>query len=102
MTAATAGTLTVGAEDGDFTTIQEAIDSAGPGDMVVVAPGEYSENAAGSLDLAVPSGHHRISLRLEPPWQRRVGLAVSGAAAAAWLVLIFRWPWRLRSADATV
>ena len=65
-------------------------------------PAEFSENQAGSLDLAVPSGHHRLALRLEPPWQRRVGLAVSGAALLLWLVLLNRWPWRRRPTSATV
>ena len=58
-------------------------------------PAEHSGNEAGSLDLAVPSGHHRLALRLEPPWQRQAGLAVSAAALLLWLVLVLRWPWRL-------
>ncbi len=65
-------------------------------------PGEFTENRAGSLDLAVPSGQHRLVLWLSPPWQRRVGIAVSATALALWLVLLIRWPWRLRSARATV
>jgi hypothetical protein len=65
-------------------------------------PGKFFENEAGSLDLAVPSGHHRLALRLAPPWQRRVGLAVSATALVLWFVLLIRWPWRLRSASATV
>ena len=65
-------------------------------------PGEYEANQAGSLDLAVPSGHHRLALWLAPPWQRRVGIAVSAAAWVVWLVLLIRWPWRLRSARVTV
>jgi hypothetical protein len=56
---------------------------------------EHSGNEAGSLDLALPAGHHRLSLRLEPPWQRRAGVAVSAAALLLWLVLVLRWPWRL-------
>ena len=65
-------------------------------------PSKHFENQAGSLDLPVPSGHHHLVLRLEPPWQRRVGLAVSGAALLLWLALLTRWPWRRRSTSATV
>jgi hypothetical protein len=65
-------------------------------------PAELSENEAGSLDLPVPSGRHRLTLRLRPPWQRRVGLAVSGAALLLWLVVLIRWPWRRRPTGATV
>jgi hypothetical protein len=65
-------------------------------------PGEYIENPAGSLDLAVPSGRHRLALWLSPPWQRRAGNAVSAAALVLWLVLLIRWPWRHRSPRATV
>ena len=65
-------------------------------------PSKLTENQAGSLDLAVPSGHHLLVLRLEPPWQRRVGIAVSAAALVLWVVLLIRWPWRLRSTSATV
>jgi hypothetical protein len=65
-------------------------------------PARLSENRVGSLDLPVPAGHHRLSLRLRPPWQRRVGLAVSCAALTLWLVLLIRWPWRRRPTSDTL
>lgn len=65
-------------------------------------PAELSENEAGSLDLPVPPGRHRLALRLRPPWQRRVGLALSCAALVLWLVLLIRWPWRRRATSDTL
>ena len=65
-------------------------------------PADLSENEAGSLDLPVPPGSHRLTLRLRPPWQRQVGLALSCAALALWLVLLIRWPWRGRPTSDTL
>lgn len=54
---AAAGTLTVDADRGaDFTSIQEAVDSAKEGDTILVMPGKYVENVHIGKPLSIISG----------------------------------------------
>src|SRR5437667_11654333 len=55
--AASAAVLRVGTlngKAGDFTSIQEAVDAASPGDWILIAPGDYHER--GDYTHALPSG----------------------------------------------
>jgi len=55
--AASAAVLRVGTANGragDFTSIQEAVDAASPGDWILIAPGDYHER--GDYTHALPGG----------------------------------------------
>ena len=57
------------------------------------APVSVRANPAGSLDVAVPAGAHRVVLTQQDPWERRFLLLPSLAALLATLLLSFRnWP----------
>src|SRR3989442_13161265 len=45
---------TLNGRAGDFTSIQEAVDAASPGDWILIAPGDYHER--GDYTHALPSG----------------------------------------------
>ena len=54
--AASAAVLRVGTANGragDFTSIQEAVDAASPGDWILIAPGDYHER--GDYTHALPA-----------------------------------------------
>jgi hypothetical protein len=53
-------------------------------------PAQPLANEVGSLDVELPAGETRMSLRLDPPWPRRAGLALSAAALLVWLRLATR------------
>ena len=52
---ASAAQLTVGAQ-GQFTTIQGAVEAAQPGDTILIAPGTYVENVVVNKPLTITAG----------------------------------------------
>jgi hypothetical protein len=48
---------------------------------------ETERGADGAIQVDVPAGEHELGLRRQSPGVRRLGLAVSGLAALAWLAL---------------
>jgi hypothetical protein len=68
----------------------EAEESGGT-NRIAVGP----RGVSGLLELAIPSGHHRVRLRLSALWPERIGIWISGAAAALILGVVW-WEWRSR------
>ncbi len=50
------------------------------------APTLWTPSRWGTLELEIPAGDALVTAELEPPPLRRAGLALSGAALAAWLI----------------
>ena len=50
------------------------------------APADWTPSRWGTLELSVPAGDAVVTAELEPALLRRVALALSGVALAAWLV----------------
>jgi hypothetical protein len=63
----------------DFTTIQEAVDAAQPGDLILVAPGIYKESVTVTTDDIVIRGLDRNTVILEGDFTLDNGIRVVGA-----------------------
>jgi parallel beta-helix repeat protein len=87
---ASAADLTVGAQ-GRFSTIQQAVDAAKPGDTVRVAPGTYTENVVVNKQLTITAISGRPTVQaadpskdvflLSSPGVRIDGLTITGGAS---------------------
>ena len=87
---ASAADLTVGAQ-GRFSTIQQAVDAAKPGDTVRVAPGTYTENVVVNKQLTITATSGRPTVQaadpskdvflLSSPGVRIDGLTITGGAS---------------------
>jgi parallel beta-helix repeat protein len=82
--------ITVGAE-GQYKTIQQAVDAAKPGDTVSVAPGTYTENVVVNKPLTITAASARPTVQaadpskdvfmLSSPGVRIDGLTITGGAS---------------------
>ena len=80
-TSATGGaTLAVPA---DYPTIQEAVDAAKPGDLVLVSPGTYHEAVAVTVDELTIRGLDRATVVLDGQFDLENGFMVAGANGVA-------------------
>lgn len=78
--AAADGVLDVPAE---FATIQEAVDAASPGDLVLIAPGTYREAVNVTTDEIVIRGVDRNTVILDGEFELDNGIRVLGASGVA-------------------
>jgi len=87
---ASAAELTVGT-DGQYKTIQQAVNAAKPGDTVSIAPGTYTENVVVDKSLTITAASGRPTVRaadaskdvflLTSPGVRINGLTITGGAS---------------------
>ncbi|PNS36171.1 nitrous oxide reductase family maturation protein NosD [Mesotoga sp. B105.6.4] len=74
-----AGILVVGDPDGQYSTIQAAIDDAKAGDMVMILPGTYREGLTVSKEIKL-IGSSRDEVIITPEEGKDLGIFVRGAA----------------------
>ena len=79
-TAAGSGALEV---PGDFATIQEAVDAAAPGDLVLIAPGTYHEAVTVTTNELTIRGLDRNTVVLDGQLELDNGIRVLGAKGVA-------------------
>ncbi len=79
-TAETSGTIAVPA---DFATIQEAVDAAVPGDLILISPGVYNEAVNVATDELTIRGLDRNEVILDGNFELDNGIRVLGARGVA-------------------
>jgi hypothetical protein len=78
--AAASGTIQV---PDDYPTIQEAVDAAAPGDLILIAPGTYEEAVSVTTDDLTIRGLDRKGVVLEGGFELANGIMVVGANGVA-------------------
>ena len=68
---------------GDYPTIQEAVDAAVPGDLVLISPGVYNEAVNVSTDELTIRGLDRNEVVLDGEFELENGIRVLGASGVA-------------------
>lgn len=68
---------------GDYPTIQEAVDAADPGDLVLIAPGVYNEAVNVATDQLTIRGLDRNDVILDGEFELENGIRVLGASGVA-------------------